>query len=130
MFKCYDPMFGYNTRRQAEGGSHSLETRRKISEANKNKYVTKLTRKRISDSHKTRVYTKRTEETKLKMSSAAKGKIKSAEHRAKISATLTGRKISAEVIAKRLATIKSKTQEERYATIVKCLETKRLKGLL
>ena len=90
-----------------KGIPHSLETRRKISEARKHQVITAETRRKMSESQMGRPGTmtgrKHSAETRQKMSEAAKGdknhrfgKCNSTEHRQKISEANKGRKHSVE----------------------------------
>ena len=76
-------------------GSHSEETKKKISEGNKGKKVSEETKKKMSESHKgVQVWNKgipRTDETKRKISEANKGKKLSEEAKKKMSESRKGR---------------------------------------
>ena len=84
---------GYNLTSGGEGGEHSLETRQKISEANRRRTHSEKTRRKMSKAQRGRCHS---EEACQKMSEAHKGKIIPIEQRLKISETLKGKKLSPE----------------------------------
>lgn len=90
---------------QGYDGPRSEETKRKISESEKGKYVSEETRKKMSKVHKGR---KPSEETKKKMSEARKGHPVSEETRKKISEAQKGKHPSEESNRKRSETLKGK----------------------
>lgn len=82
-------IFGHNRKYTV----HSEEVRKKISESNKGRKLSKEHKKKLSKSHKGKILS---EETKKKMSESHKGKSFSEEHRKKISELHKGKKHSEE----------------------------------
>ena len=89
---------GYNIRSGGEGGSHSDETKKKISEANLGKKLTAETKKRMSEAHRGKVSLgkKHTAETCAKIRQAKLGKKHTAETCAKIGKVHLGKVVSDE----------------------------------
>lgn len=105
VYQAFNRRYGYNlspTARSPLGVKHTIETRRKISEAgkgrigpNKGKSPSVETRRKLSNALKGQLPwntgKSRSEETKRKISEALKGKTLSGEHKSKISKALVGR---------------------------------------
>jgi group I intron endonuclease len=79
---------GYNIHPGGRGGPMSNETRKKISESESGKTVSKETRAKLAASRRGRLHT---HETKAAISASTKGRTVSKETRAKIAASLKGR---------------------------------------
>ena len=84
----------YGIKNGGGNGRHSPETKRKISEAGKDRKVSVETRRKMSEAHKGKKFSV---EHKRKLSEAHKGKKKSPlseEHKRKISEAMKGRKLA------------------------------------
>lgn len=93
-YKSNQRKYGYNVQNGGNTtGTHSEETRKKISESNKGKIRTKETRKKMSDVNKGKTLT---DETKQKISDAITGKILTEETKQRISDANKGRKLTEE----------------------------------
>lgn len=95
----YDSLvpYGYNICRKGTdqtGKSHSVETKHKLSEANKGKIHSDETRKKISQSNKGKTFS---EESKKKISFSNTGKTRSEEAKKKMSDAKKGKPRSEEV---------------------------------
>lgn len=87
--RTYDPAYGYNKTYGGEGGRHTKETRKKMSESSKGKHLSEETKKKLSELNKGKIMS---EETRKKLSESKKGKNHpsygkhfSEEHRKKMS---------------------------------------------
>ena len=100
----------YNMTDGGEGSSGAIrseETKKKMSEANKD--PSEETKKRMSEAHKGKILS---EETKRKLSEAQKGKIRSEEHKINISEAKKGKTHSEETKIKISEAHKGKTASE------------------
>ena len=146
--KTYDPKVGYNKTYGGEGGRHTEETRRKLSEAHKGKTLSeehkrkmrenhadfkgenapmygkhhsKETRKRLSDINRGKTIPEETREKISENNSRYwKGKTRSEETREKISDSLKGRTLSDET--------RKKLSESRKGHIVSEATKKKISG--
>ena len=88
-YKSNNAEYGYNLMSGGEHGTHGLETRRKLSEANKGKHHNEESKRKIGEAKKGKNnhnYGKHlSEETRRKLSEAHKGKRLDEKHRCKIS---------------------------------------------
>jgi group I intron endonuclease len=101
---------GYNAAHGGDNYEKTEETRRKISEGNKNRIVTQEWRNNISKAHLGR---KNTEETIEKMKKAQKGRIIKEETKEKLREINLGKKQSPETIAKKSAARKDVPWSEK-----------------
>ncbi len=72
-----NPKYGYNLKEGGSNGSHSEETKKKLSEFNKNKHLSEEHKKKIGESNKGKYIS---EETKRRISESLKGKIVGEKH--------------------------------------------------
>ena len=109
--KTYDPDFGYNKTYGGEGGRHTEETRKKISESHKGLTHSEESKRKISEANKGRTPT---EETRKKLSESSKGKILSSETKEKIRESLKGKPRPEETRMKISESHKGKTLSEEH----------------
>jgi group I intron endonuclease len=101
---------GYNAAHGGDNYEKTEETRRKISEGNKNRVVTQEWRDNISKAH---IGRKNTTETIEKMKKAQKGRVIKEETKEKLRAINLGKKQSPEAIAKKSAARKGVPWSEK-----------------
>lgn len=112
LYETTDPKKGYNKMFGGSNGKHTEETKKKMSEAKKNKW---------KGENNPMFGRKLTDETKRKLSEAHKGKRLSKEHRENIGKSSKGRKHTEET--KRRIGIASKERSMAKAVKVVCVTT-------
>lgn len=121
---AYAPEYNIAPRAGSQlGYKHTLETRRKMSEARrrnpssprKGMRHTEEAKRRMSEGRKGKGLGARSEETRAKISAALSGRTVTAEHRAKISTALSGRKQSESTIAKRVQKLRGRAMPAGFA---------------
>ena len=134
----YNPVFNFTKGGDGIlGFNHSKETKKKMSEVKKGKYLSEETKKKISETMKGRHFS---EETKKKMSEAKKGKHLSEEHKKKISEAMKGKHLSDETKKKiskskntsgyyRVYKIKDKSCKQGFLWVYEWRENKKRKKL-
>lgn len=95
ILNVHNSMYGYNTRPTHPYGKvkHSEETKKKISESHKGKYMSESSKQKMRD----KVYT---EEIRKNMSNGRKGMKFSEEHKRNISESNKGKKLKSEAVIK------------------------------
>jgi len=124
LFQCFNNKFGLNLREGGYGGGRlSLETKERMSKAQKGHFVSQETRRKMSIFNKGKVLSF---ETREKMRKTRKGKLKSDEHKIKLSKSLMGHNVSDDI--KKAMSVKHKgvkLTEKHKQNISKSLKGKK-----